>query len=66
MKKYWPVLRTLTFLIVGVFNTVLIRPEDIGNWKHYAGYILLIIGIIDAFFLIKSYVKWRKSVSLQK
>lgn len=53
MKKYWPILRTLTFLIVGIFNTLLIRPEDVGTWKNYIGYGLLIIGIIDAIVLIK-------------
>jgi len=56
MKKYWPILRTLTFLIVGLFNTVLIRPEDVGTWKNYTGYIFLVIGIVDSFFLIKKYM----------
>jgi len=62
MKRYWPILRTLTFLIVGIFNTVLIRTEDIGTWKNYIGYILLIIGIIDAYFLIKNYLRRGKNV----
>jgi hypothetical protein len=62
MKKYWGILRTLTFIIVGVFNTALIRPEDIGTWKNYTGYALLTIGIIDAFFLIKNYLNKRKYV----
>ena len=53
MKKTWPIIRTLTFLIVGVFNTLLIGPEDVGTWKNYVGYALLLIGVIDAFFLIK-------------
>ena len=53
MKKYWPILRILTFLIVGIFNTLLIRPEDVGTWKNYTGYGLLIIGIFDAIVLIK-------------
>jgi len=62
MKMYWPIFRTLTFLIVGIFNTVLIRSEDLGTWKNYLGYALLIIGIIDAFFLIKKYLKSRKVI----
>jgi len=47
MKKYWPLIRVLTFIIVGVFNTVLLRPEDVGSWKNYIGYLLLILAVID-------------------
>lgn len=28
-------------------NTVLIRPEDVGSWKNYIGYALLIIALFD-------------------
>jgi hypothetical protein len=65
MKMHWPIFRTLTFLIVGIFNTVLIRSEDLGTWKNYLGYALLIIGIIDAFFLIKKYLKGKKFIREQ-
>jgi hypothetical protein len=54
-RKYWPYLRMLLFIIVGLLNTVLIRPEDVGTWKNYLGYALLVIGIIDAFFIAKRY-----------
>ena len=47
MKKYWPIIRTLTFLIVGVMNTILIRSEDIGSFKNYLGYLLLILAAVD-------------------
>lgn len=47
MKKYWLILRTLTFLIVGVINTILIKPEEIGSWKNYLGYLFLILVIVD-------------------
>ena len=47
MKKYWPILRALTFLIVGVFNTVLIRPEDSGSWKNYLGYLFLALVVFE-------------------
>jgi len=62
MKKYWPIIRTLTFLIVGVLNTALIRPEDVGTWKNYTGYILLVLGIIDGVVLITKYLKGKKIV----
>jgi hypothetical protein len=41
-------------------NTILIKPEDIGSFKNYLGYGLLILGLIDAFFLIRSKIKSRK------
>ncbi len=53
--------RVLLFLIVGIFNTVLIRPEDIGSLKNYLGYVLLLLGVFDAFFLIIRYFKHHKS-----
>jgi hypothetical protein len=56
MKKYWPILRTLTFLIVGLMNTLLIRPEDLGTWKNYLGFLFLALVLFD---LIMYFVKKR-------
>ena len=54
IKQYWMILRTLTFLIVGLMNTVLIKPEDVGTWKNYTGYLLLILAGLDIiYFIIK-------------
>ena len=39
--------RILLFLIIGLFNTFLIRPEDIGTWKNYVGYGAILIAVID-------------------
>ncbi len=59
-KTSWKIIRTILFLVVGLMNTILIKPEDIGSFKNYLGYGLLILGIIDAFFLIRSKIKSRK------
>ena len=59
-KSSWKIIRTILFLVVGLMNTILIKPEDIGSFKNYLGYSLLILGIIDAFFLIRSKIKSRK------
>jgi len=54
MKKYWPIFRTLTFLIVGIMNTLLIRAEEIGTWKNYLGYVFLAFVVLDiVMYLIK-------------
>jgi len=55
MKKKWDFLRTLTFIIVGLLNTVFIRPEDIGSWKNYLGYLLLAFAAMDIGIFI-----WKK------
>jgi hypothetical protein len=60
-KKTWGILRTALFIIVGLFNTVLIRPDDVGTWKNYLGYALLLIGIIDAFFIVKKSIRKNKT-----
>jgi hypothetical protein len=62
-NKLWSFTRSLTFIIVGVLNTVLIRQEALGTWKNYLGYILLIVGIIDLFFFVKLYFKNNKDIS---
>ena len=62
MKKYWKTTRTLFLLIAGTFNTILIRPEDVGTWKNYLGHALLILGILDAIFLIEKHLKEGKYV----
>ena len=62
MKRYWPILRTLTFIIVGLFNTVLIRAEDIGTWKNYLGDVLLIMGVVDAVILMGKYFRDKNNV----
>ena len=62
MKKTIPaVLIIATTLIVGLMNTVFIRTEDIGSWKNYAGYLFLIIAVIDTFILVKKIVN-RKDI----
>ena len=56
-KKHWTIARTLLFIIVGLMNTVFIKPEDIGTWKNYVGYGFLLLAVVDTFFQIKPYFK---------
>lgn len=66
MKNYWPIIRTLTFLIVGVFNTFLIRPEDSESWKNYLGYFLLALVVFEiASYFIKK-IRRVKHVAFDK
>ncbi len=53
MKNIWTIFRILTFYIVGMFNTVLIKQEDVGTWKNYLGFLLLLIALIDTIVFIK-------------
>lgn len=52
-KRTWTIIRTIGFIIVGLFNTVFIKPEDVGTWKNYVGYAFLVLAVFDIIFLIK-------------
>ena len=56
-KTSWTIMRTLLFFIIGLMNTVFIRPEDIGSWKNYVGYLFLLLAVIDTALLIKNALK---------
>ena len=51
-KKIQAVVRILTAIVIGLMNTVFIRPEDVGSWENYVGYLFLIIAAIDLFYLL--------------
>jgi len=53
-KTRWTIIRTLLFLVVGLMNTVFIKTEDIGSWKNYVGYALLVFALIEIVYLLKS------------
>lgn len=59
-KLIWAVTRMLTFIIIGLFNTVLIRQEDIGSWKNYLGYAFLALALIDLYLIFRSFKVQRK------
>ncbi|MCP4092715.1 MAG: hypothetical protein GY747_04630 [Planctomycetes bacterium] len=47
-KYVWYLTRTLTFWIVGWFNTAMIQPEDAGGWKNWLGWLLLAMALCDS------------------
>ena len=47
-------------IIVGLMNTVLLRPEDVGSWKNYAGYLFLILAVVNSFFFIRNMIRAKK------
>ncbi|MFC2083433.1 hypothetical protein ACFLS9_00095 [Bacteroidota bacterium] len=53
VKIVWNYTRTVIFYFLGILNTIFIRPEDVGTWKHYLGYILLVLAVVDTIFLVK-------------
>ena len=59
----WAIPRTILFWVIGIMNTILIRPEDTGTWKNYLGYGILLLAVIDTIFLILRWIgkaKYRK------
>ncbi len=60
-KWNWVVItRLATLLIVGILNTVLIKPENIGTWRNYIGYGCLVIAAIYVVILIIKQIKGKK------
>jgi len=43
----WHVQRTVLFWIIGLFNTVLIRPEEVGSWRTWIGWVLMLVAAGD-------------------
>ncbi len=62
MKKAIPaILVIVTTFIVGLMNTVFLRPEDAGSWKNYVGYLFLLIAVVNSVILFeKTYKKKEK------
>lgn len=60
-KKNWKYIRVLLFWIVGLMNTVLIRPEDVGTWKNYVGFFLIGLAIADSILIIINLIKTKKA-----
>jgi len=54
---YWHITRLLGFIIIAVFNTILLRPEDVGGWKNYLGYVIWIFAVYDLYLLIRHFIK---------
>jgi len=61
VRIVWNYIRTAIFYFLGILNTVFIRPEDIGTWKHFLGYLLLILAVVDTIFIIKNIIKQRRT-----
>ena len=51
------VIIVFTTLVVGLLNTVFLRPEDIGTWKNYVGYTFLIICLVNVVILLLMLLK---------
>ena len=62
-NKLLPILLILlTTVIVGLMNTVFIRPEDLGTWKNCVGYAFLLIALGNLLILVlklRSFAKRR-------
>lgn len=50
-KALWHLQRTLLFWIVGLFNTLLLRPEDSGSWKNIVGWLFIALAAADSIAL---------------
>ncbi len=51
-KRNWGLVRILSLVIIGLLNTVFLKPEDMGSWKNYAGFLFMLLAAINVVFLV--------------
>lgn len=49
---FWEIQRTLLFWIIGLLNTALIRPEQIGSWRSWVGWTFIALASLDTIRLL--------------
>jgi len=52
-RDVWHLVRTVTFWIVGVWNSGLIRPAGAGAWSQVAGWAFLVAAALDSVALYR-------------
>ncbi len=46
-KDAWHLQRTALFWVVGLLNTLLLRPEHVGGWRQWVGVLFLVAAMGD-------------------
>lgn len=59
-QNLWHLLRTLSFWVIGWFNTAMVKDEDVGSWTNWLGWLLLVIALCDS---VAIWHKERKAVT---
>jgi hypothetical protein len=59
-RDVWHLQCTVLFWIVGLMNTALLRPEDAGSWRLWAGWALIAVAAADTVTLFR---KERRAVA---
>ncbi len=49
----WHLQRTVLFWIVGLLNTALLRPEEVGGWRNWVGWAVLGIAALDTAWIFQ-------------
>lgn len=52
-KDLWHLQRTVLFWILGLLNTALIRPDEVGSWKNVLGWTFVVLAFIDTVLLTR-------------
>ena len=47
-KALWHIQRTACFWLVGLLNTLMLKPEDLNTWKHGLGWLFILAAIADS------------------
>lgn len=52
-KDLWHLQRTLLFWIIGLFNTLMIRSEEVASWRNLVGWAFLVVAAVDSIVLYR-------------
>ena len=66
IRIVWNYIRTILFFSLGILYTIYIRPEDVGTFKNYLGYILLILAIVDTIYKIRNIFNSKRSKQINR
>ena len=53
----------LMLVLLGLMNTVFLKPEDIGSWRESVGVVLLVLAFVYAFVFVFS---WPRKDAIEK
>jgi len=52
-RDLWHMQRTVLFWVIGLLNTLLARPQDVGSWKYVVGWVFLVLAAADSVFVYR-------------
>jgi hypothetical protein len=56
-KNIWTYIRIVTFYIIGIMNTVLIKPGHMDIWRHVLGNFFMALAVFERIVMVNKIIK---------